>query len=177
MTVEEKNEIVKMVLAELSKPVTMPVQMIDGASVPFYAHPGDAGMDLRANVDIDLAPGETKIIPTGFKAAIPSGYEVCIRPRSGLNAKTPLRVAYGTIDEGYRGEWGVVMTNYSPIDSKDDVWTIDDKGKFGTFHIRKGDRVAQIVMSRYVTMDLVEIADIESVEGNRGGGFGSSGTK
>lgn len=177
MTIEEKNEIVQSVLAELSKPVTMPVQMIDGASVPFYAHPGDAGMDLRANVDIDIAPGETKIIPTGFKAAIPSGYEVCIRPRSGLNAKTPLRVAYGTIDEGYRGEWGVVMTNYSPEHTASDIWTIDDKGKKGTFHIRRGDRVAQIVMSRYVTMDLVEIDDIESVEGNRGGGFGSSGTK
>ena len=90
MTVEEKNEIVKLVLEELAKPVTMPVQMIDGASVPFYAHPGDAGMDLRANVDMDIAPGETKIIPTGFKAAIPSGYEVCIRPRSGLNAKLHL---------------------------------------------------------------------------------------
>ena len=177
MTVEEKQEIVKMVLEELSKPVKMPVQMIDGATLPFYAHVGDAGMDLRANIDLDIAPGETKIIPTGFKTAIPSGYEVAIRPRSGLNAKTPLRVAYGTIDEGYRGEWGVVMTNYSPLESKDSVWTIDDKGKFGTFHIRKGDRVAQIVMSRYVTMDLVEIDDIESIDGNRGGGFGSSGTK
>lgn len=177
MTVEEKQEIVKMVLEELSRPVKMPVQMIDGATLPFYAHVGDAGMDLRANVDLDIAPGETKIIPTGFKTAIPSGYEVAIRPRSGLNAKTPLRVAYGTIDEGYRGEWGVVMTNYSPLESKDSVWTIDDKGKFGTFHIRKGDRVAQIVMSRYVTMDLVEIDDIESIDGNRGGGFGSSGTK
>ena len=69
------------------------------------------------------------------------------------------------------------MTNYSPLDTASDIWTIDDKGKKGTFHIRKGDRVAQIVMSRYVTMDLVEIEDIESVEGNRGGGFGSSGTK
>jgi len=102
---------------------------------------------------------------------------VAIRPRSGLNAKTPLRVAYGTIDEGYRGEYGVVMTNYSPLHTKDQVWTIDDKNCFGTFHIRKGDRIAQIVMSRYVTMDLVQIDDIESVEGNRGGGFGSSGVK
>ena len=177
MTYEDKQEIVKMVLEELNKPVEMKVELIDGATMPFYAHPGDAGMDLRSNVDIDIAPGETKIIKTGFKTAIPSGYEIAIRPRSGLNAKTPLRVAYGTIDEGYRGEYGVIMTNYSPIDTKDQVWTIDDKGKFGTFHIRKGDRIAQIVMSRYVTMDLQQIDDIESVEGNRGGGFGSSGTK
>lgn len=177
MTNEEKLEIVKMVMEELNKPVEMKVELVDGATMPFYAHPGDAGMDLRANADIDLAPGETKIIPTGFKAAIPTGCMVDIRPRSGLNAKTPLRVAYGTIDEGYRGEYGVVMTNYSPMDTKDTVWTIDDKGKFGTFHIRKGDRIAQIVMSRYVTMDLKQIDDITTVEGNRGGGFGSSGTK
>lgn len=177
MTYEEKQEIVKMVIEELNKPVEMKVELVGDASMPFYAHPGDAGMDLRANEDVDLAPGETKIIKTGFKTAIPTGYEVAIRPRSGLNAKTPLRVAYGTIDEGYRGEYGVVMTNYSPLDTKDQVWTIDDKGKFGTFHIRKGDRIAQIVMSRYVTMDLQQIDDIETVEGNRGGGFGSSGTK
>lgn len=177
MTHEEKQEIVKLVLQELNKPVKMEVELVNGASMPFYAHPGDAGMDLRSNVDIDIAPGETKIITTGFKTAIPSGYMVDIRPRSGLNAKTPLRVAYGTIDEGYRGEYGVIMTNYSPLHTKDQVWTIDDKNCFGTFHIRKGDRIAQIVMSRYVTMDLVQIDDIESVEGNRGGGFGSSGTK
>lgn len=177
MTHEEKQEIVKLVIEQLNKPVKMPVELVNGASMPFYAHPGDAGMDLRANEDIDLAPGETKIIKTGFKTAIPTGYEVAIRPRSGLNAKTPLRVAYGTIDEGYRGEYGVVMTNYSPLHTKDQVWTIDDKNCFGTFHIRKGDRIAQLVMSRYVTMDLVQIEDIESVEGNRGGGFGSSGTK
>ena len=177
MTYEEKLEIAKMVIEEINKPVDMKCELVDGATLPFYAHVGDAGMDLRANVDIDLAPGETKIIPTGFKTAIPSGYMVDIRPRSGLNAKTPLRVAYGTIDEGYRGEYGVVMTNYSPMDTKDQVWTIDDKGKFGTFHIRKGDRIAQIVMIKYVTMNLQQIDDIEQVEGNRGGGFGSSGTK
>ena len=157
--------------------VTIKIINKSSNDLPQYATNLSAGMDLRANVDMDIAPGEKKIIPTGFKAAIPSGYEVCIRPRSGLNAKTPLRVAYGTIDEGYRGEWGVVMTNYSPLDTASDIWTIDDKGKKGTFHIRKGDRVAQIVMSRYVTMDLVEIEDIESVEGNRGGGFVSSCTK
>jgi len=177
MTQEEKFEIVQMLLDELNKPVKMKCELTSGATLPFYAHPGDAGMDLRAVEDVDIAPGETKILKTGFKTAIPTGYEVAIRGRSGMNAKTPLRVAYGTIDEGYRGEYGVVMTNYSPADTKDQVWTIDDKGKFGTFHIRKGDRIAQIVMSRYVTMDLEQIDDIETVEGNRGGGFGSSGTK
>lgn len=171
------DEIRKIVREELLRPVKLPVELTDGASMPFYAHDGDAGMDLRSNQDIDIAPGETKIISTGFKTAIPTGYVVDIRPRSGLNAKTPLRVAYGTIDEGYRGEYGVVMTNYSPLDTKDQVWTIDDKNKVGTFHIRKGDRIAQIVMLRYYKMDLTQIDDITSCEGNRGGGFGSSGTK
>ena len=177
MTNQEKNEIVQEVLAEIFKPVTLPCEIMEGATLPFYAHPGDAGMDLRANQDIILAPGETKIIPTGFKTVIPSGYEITIRGRSGLNAKTPLKVALGTIDEGYRGEYGVIMTNYSPANTKDNICTIDDKGAFGTFHIRKGDRIAQIVMSKYVTMNLQPVEDINAYEGDRGGGFGSSGVK
>jgi len=177
MTNEEKNEIVQAVLKEIFKPVKLPCEIMEGASLPFYAHPGDAGMDLRANQDIVLSPGETKIIPTGFKTAIPEGYMVEIRPRSGLNAKTPLRVFFSPIDEGYRGEYGVIMTNYSPLNTKDNICTIDDKGAFGTFHIRKGDRIAQIVMSRYVTMDLQQVEDINQFSGDRGGGFGSSGVK
>lgn len=177
MTNEEKNEIVQAVLAEIFKPVKLPCEIMEGASLPFYAHPGDAGMDLRANADIVIVPGETKIIPTGFKTAIPAGYEITIRGRSGLNAKTPLRVSLGTIDEGYRGEYGVIMTNYSPLNTKDNICTIDDKGAFGTFKIRKGDRIAQIVMSRYVTMELQEYDEIITISGDRGGGFGSSGVK
>ncbi len=177
MTEQEKQEIVQAVLKELNKPVAVPCELVDGATMPFYAHPGDAGMDLRANVDIVLEPGQTKIITTGFKTALPQGYMVEIRPRSGLNAKTPLRVFFSPIDEGYRGEYGVIMSNYSPLDTKDEICTIEDKGKFGTYHIKKGDRIAQIVMSRYVTMDLQQIEDITTIEGNRGGGFGHSGVK
>ena len=177
MTQEEKQEIVQLVLQELNKAVDLPIELMEGASMPFYAHPGDAGMDLRANADIVIAPGETKIIPTGIKTAIPYGYEITIRGRSGLNAKTPLKASLGTIDEGYRGEYGVIMTNYSPMDTKDNVCTIDDKGALGTFHIRKGDRIAQIVMSRYITMNLRQVEDITTIAGDRGGGFGSSGVK
>lgn len=178
MTNEEKLEIVKMVLEELKKPVKLEVELMEGATMPFYAHAGDAGMDIRANADVDIAPGETKIIPTGFKTAIPSGYMIEIRPRSGLNAKTPLRVGHGTIDEGYRGEYGVILTNNSPLETKNQLWTIDDKNKTGTFHIRKGDRIAQIVMVKYETMEFEKIDDIEKLVSERGvGGFGSSGTK
>lgn len=178
MTQEEKLEIVNLVLKELNKPIRFEVELMEGASMPFYAHAGDAGMDIRSNVDIDIAPGETKIIPTGFKTAIPSGYMIEIRPRSGLNAKTPLRVGHGTIDEGYRGEYGVIMTNHSPINTTNQLWTIDDKGKKGTFHIRKGDRIAQIVLVKYGHMEFVKVDDIEKFSSERGtGGFGSSGTK
>ena len=120
---------------------------------------------------------KTVIIPTGFKAAIPEGYEITIRPRSGLNAKTPLRVALGTIDSGYRGEFGVVMTNYSPEQYKDEICTIEDKHKFGTYHIKKGDRIAQFVLSKIAVMDLVPVEDITTIAGDRGGGFGHSGVK
>ncbi len=177
MTEQEKQEIVKLVMEELKKPVQIPCQLVNDADMPFYAHPGDAGMDLRANVDIVIAPGETKIITTGLKTAIPEGYMFEIRPRSGLNAKTPLRVFFSPIDEGYRGEYGVIMTNYSPESSKDVVCTIEDKHKFGTYHIKKGDRVAQMILSRYVTAEFVPVEDIDVYEGNRGGGFGSSGVK
>ena len=177
MTEQEKNEIVQQVLEELKKPVKMSCEIMEGATKPFYANPGDAGMDLRANADIEIAPMETKIVPTGFKVVIPEGFVVDIRPRSGLSAKTPLKVNLGTIDEGYRGEYGIIITNYSPVETATQHWTIDDKGKFGTFHIKKGDRIAQIVLSRYYKMDLVEIDSVESIAGNRGGGFGSSGMK
>ena len=176
MTDLEKNEIADLVIKKLSK-VNMQVEIMDGATEPFYAHPHDAGMDLRAREDIDIAPMQTVIIPTGFKAAIPEGYEITIRPRSGLNAKTPLRVAFGTIDCGYRGEFGVVMTNYSPENYKDEHCTIEDKHKFGTYHIKKGDRIAQIVMTKYCEMTFDKVEDINAIAGDRGGGFGSSGVK
>lgn len=177
MTDKEKQEIVQEVIKQLNAPVKMEMELMDGATAPFYAHPGDAGADLRANADVDIEPMKTVIIPTGFKANIPEGYEVTIRPRSGVNAKTPLRVAFGTIDCGYKGEFGVVMTNYSPLESKIVDCTIEDKHKFGTYHIKKGDRIAQIVLTKYFNMDLVQVDDISTIGSNRGGGFGSSGVK
>src|SRR5574344_2884718 len=85
------------------------------AVIPTYAHTGDAGMDIRAIEDVELNPHETKIIHTGIAVAIPEGYELQVRPRSGLSLKTPLRVSNtpGTIDSGYRDEIGIIISNTS----------------------------------------------------------------
>lgn len=169
-------------------------------SLPFYANAGDAGMDIRANEDVILLPGETKVIPTGLKFHIPDGYEVQIRPRSGLSLKTPLRIANtpGTIDSGYKDEIGIILNNASPVivlNAKQDpltkeitydmpeyplemCHTIDEKNNaFGAYIIRKGDRIAQAVLCKYTHMNLIETRKgmIETMGINRGGGFGHSG--
>ena len=90
-------------------------KMQEDAVLPKYAHDGDAGMDLYSVTDVVIQPGETVLIHTGLKFAIPVGYEVQIRPRSGLSLNTPLRIpnAPGTIDSGYRGEICIIMENTS----------------------------------------------------------------
>lgn len=135
----------------------------EGVSLPFYAKPGDAGMDVRAAEDITLAPCETKIIPTGLKVAIPVGYEIQVRPRSGMSFKTPIRVsnAPGTIDSGYRDEVGIILTNTSATDS---------------FEITKGDRVAQFVLQKVPVMEFEVVDDVSVIGKNRGGGFGHTGS-
>ena len=135
----------------------------EGVSLPFYAKPGDAGMDVRSAIDITLAPGETKIIPTGLKVAIPIGYEIQVRPRSGMSFKTPIRVANapGTIDAGYRDEVGIILTNTSATES---------------FAIAKDDRVAQFVLQKVPMMEFEIVDDVSSIGENRGGGFGHTGS-
>lgn len=150
----------------------------EDAVMPFYAHEGDAGMDLCANEDVIIAPGETKLIPTGLKMAIPVGYEVQIRPRSGISLKTKLRVANapGTIDSGYRGEVCVIMDNISDLKTVENRITIEDKGQQGTYLIKKGNRIAQMVIASVVKGEIIECQDVESIDSDRGvGGFGSSG--
>lgn len=145
--------------------VTVHVQICrEDVQLPAYARLHDAGMDVRAAISVDLAPQETKIIPTGLKMAIPEGYEIQVRPRSGLSVKTPLRVsnAPGTIDAGYRDEIGIIMTNTS-LDAP--------------FHIEKGERVAQFVLARVPRIQFVLTEDVSTIGTNRGGGFGSSGVK
>jgi len=87
----------------------------ENVKLPFYANAGDAGMDIVAAEEVIIAPGQTKLIPTGIKVAIPRGYEIQVRPRSGLSLNTPLRIpnSPGTIDSGFRDEIKVLMTNES----------------------------------------------------------------
>ncbi|PYG89209.1 dUTP pyrophosphatase [Ruminiclostridium sufflavum DSM 19573] len=164
----------------------MPVEVFvevcrDGAILPRYANAGDAGMDVYAAEDVSILPGETVVVPTGLKLAIPEGYEIQVRPRSGLSLKTPLRIpnSPGTIDSGYRDELGIIVNNSSEVGQnqlKDEKRTLDEKGnKKGTYIIRKGDRIAQIVLQVVPKMLLTRVASVKSIGMDRGGGFGSTG--
>lgn len=142
--------------------LTVELKMLDeGIAAPSYAQPGDAGADLRSTIDLFLAPGERHLVPTGVAVGLPFGTVGLIHPRSGLAAKHGITVvnAPGTIDAGYRGEIKVCLLN-----------TDKDQG----FQIRRGDRIAQLVIQR------IEIALFQPVnaltDSARGtGGFGSTG--
>lgn len=150
----------------------------ENVQIPFYAHKDDAGMDIRSNEDVILKPGETKVIKTGFKLSIPVGYEVQIRPRSGLSYNTPLIIpnSPGTIDSGYKDEIGVIMRNTSREGK--DTYLISEKGcKEGIYEIKKGDRIAQMILSKIDRIEFELTTDIEAEDNNRGGGLGHSGVK
>ena len=152
----------------------------EDAVIPTYAHEGDAGMDLYAAEDVIIAPGKSVLVPTGLKMAIPVGYEVQIRPRSGISLKTTLRIpnAPGTIDSGYRDEVNVIMYNCSVReDSLEDVpFTLNVKGcPHGTYKISKGDRIAQMVFAKVETCVVSEVSSVADIGNDRGGGFGSTG--
>ena len=134
----------------------------DGVELPKYARPGDAGMDVRAAEDAIIQPGAAKVVPTGIKVAIPVGYEIQVRPRSGLSLKTPIRVANapGTIDSGYRDEVGIIVWNSSPSEAVE---------------IKKGDRIAQLVLARVPEINFVPVDSVAEIGENRGGGFGHTG--
>lgn len=134
-----------------------------GYDLPEYAKPGDSGMDIRANQTMIIQPGQTVIVPTGIYLGIPAGYEVQVRPRSGLSAKTKLRIANtpGTVDEQYTGEVGVIVDNIGQTPET----------------INLGDRIAQIVLQKVPKMMLKQVQSRDDL-GNteRGsGGFGSTG--
>lgn len=154
----------------------------ENAIIPSYAKHGDAGMDVCAAEDAVLAPGETLIVPTGLKFAIPEGYEIQVRPRSGISVRTPLRISNspGTIDSGYRDELGIIITNTSEIccGSTEDYLTLESKGnQHGTYKIISGDRVAQIVLQLVPRMNFKQVDSVKEIGTDRGGGFGSTGIK
>ena len=152
----------------------------EDAKLPQYAHDGDAGMDLYAAEDVIVYPGRSALVPVGIKLAIPYGYEVQIRPRSGVSLKTPLRIpnSPGTIDCGYRDEVNVIVYNASIMEKEgsSEPLTIDQKGCIhGTYKIRKGDRIAQMVVAKVEYCNFIETDNVKEIGEDRGGGFGSSG--
>lgn len=151
----------------------------EGIELPTYTKEGDAGMDVRAAEDITIYPSQTVIVPTGLKFAIPIGYEIQVRPRSGISFKTPLRVANapGTVDSGYRDELGIIISNTTPHTQENyETYNLETKGnKQGIYKINKGDRIAQIVLKEVPKISFTVVEDVSTIGTNRNGGFGSSG--
>ena len=153
------------------------------AKIPQYAHISDSGVDVYALDDITVKPGETVLVPTGIKVALPAGYELQVRPKSGRALKTKLRVANtpGTIDQQYRDEIKVIIENVeSPIK---DI-TLDEEGKVtsilygSSFTIGKGEKFCQLVLSEVPKIAFYRVDSVLEIDKeDRGGGFGSSGLK
>ena len=132
----------------------------EGLPLPSYATPGAAGMDVVAAEDVDLAPGQRHAVATGFRLAIPEGYEIQVRPRSGLAFKHGISVPNtpGTIDSDYRGELKILLINHGAE----------------AFAIRRGERIAQLVPAAVTRAAFEEVEELCETE--RGaGGFGSTG--
>jgi dUTP pyrophosphatase len=138
------------------------IQRLDpGLPLPERAHPGDAGTDLYAAADVELAPGQRAVVPTGIAIALPDGYAAFVHPRSGLAARHGVTIvnAPGTVDAGYRGEIRVTLLN---TDAETSV------------RFQRGDRIAQLVVQR---VERPVFHEVERLPGSaRGdGGFGSTG--
>lgn len=146
----------------MSGPVDVLLTRLDpDLPLPAYEHPGDAGLDLRARTDVSLAPGARALVPTGIAIALPAGFVALVCPRSGLALRNGIGLvnAPGVIDAGYRGEISVILINHDLHETVD---------------VRRGDRIAQLVVQRVESARLVEVSDLPG--SHRGdGGFGSTG--
>lgn len=144
-------------------PITIRIKRLphgEGLALPAYATPGAAGMDVVAAEALDLMPGQRCAVATGFSIAIPDGYEVQVRPRSGLALNHGITVPNtpGTIDSDYRGELKVILINHGDM----------------RFVIQRGDRIAQLVAAPVQRAQFAEVDDLDATQ--RGsGGFGSTG--
>ena len=132
----------------------------EGVKMPAYAHEGDAGVDLYANENKSIAPGEVALVATGIKIALPLGFEAQVRPKSGIALKNGVTVLNtpGTIDAGYRGEVGVIIINH---------------GK-ESFAVEKGKKIAQMVFNKIENAELKEVEELDETTRNESG-FGSTG--
>jgi dUTP pyrophosphatase len=141
--------------------VDLKVKRLDkNATVPCYAHPGDAGLDLYAVEPTVIEPGSISLVRTGIAIQLPVGTEAQIRPRSGLALKFGITVlnSPGTIDEGYRGEIGVILVNHSSV----------------PFNVAAGSKIAQLVVKPVITVSVLDVEELTDT--SRGAsGFGSTG--
>jgi len=130
------------------------------ATIPFYAHKGDAGMDLFSVERVLIAPGEIKLVHTGIKLQLPLNTEAQVRPRSGLALKNGITVlnSPGTIDEGYRGEVGIILINHGKV-----PFVVEEKMK-----------IAQMVIKPTISVEIEESKELNETDRGQGG-FGSTG--
>lgn len=166
------------------KTIQIPCEILNGNLPPQYAHETDAGMDIVSPAEYIIAPGETVIIPTGIKCAIPEGYALLIQPRSGQSAKTKLRIANtpGLIDSGYRDEIGVIVENIEPP-FKDIDYEFDSNGEIHIksilhgqpYTIAPGQKFAQMRLVQVPHVQFLPVENVSEIGENRGGGFGSTG--
>ncbi len=160
----------------------VPIELChEDAKLPEYAHVTDAGLDIYAIEDAEIKPGETKLIKTGIKVAIPKGYELQVRPKSGRCLKSKMRIANapGTIDAGYREEIGIIIDNIEPFIKSA---TVDENGCLhnvlygSTYYISKGEKIAQLVLAKVPKVTWLETKSVGEIKNDgRNGGFGSTG--
>lgn len=167
--------------------VSVPVQrLFNEVRLPEYAHTTDSGLDVFALDDYTIDPGEIKIIPTGLRVALPKGYEIQVRAKSGLSAHTHMRIAnsIGTVDEGFHDEIGIILENNEPA-IKDITYEFDDETHRpiitsilhgSPIYITKGQKIAQLVLAEVPKISWQEVNDITLYGAeDRQGGFGSTG--
>lgn len=133
-------------------------KLSSAAFIPAYAHEGDSGMDLRSPIEFTILPNSWACVPLDIAAEIPQGYELQIRPRSGLAARNAVVCSFGTVDGGYRGNIGVTLFNHGQ----------------STYTVMRGDKVAQAVLAPVAFADITETQTLTDTERGEGG-FGSTG--
>lgn len=172
-------------ILEKKERIIIPIEKEDkDVKIPIYIHETDAGMDVYATEEIEIKPGETKIINTGLRVSIPDGYAILIHPRSGLSAKTKLRIAnsIGLIDPAYKDPIGIILENIEhPIQNIDSHY--DNNGKlvidsieYGkSYIIDKDMRIAQLRLVKVPKIVFKEVDSIQHIGEDRNGGLGSTG--